>query len=116
MEPKTELSREEMTAIFEERVKEAFGLSVTEYLHARDAGTLPQTTAGIALAVFSGEAGNGQLEPAGEDRNGGSGPVSLLYTEIAGVRKSKRPFIRRAIAFGLRKLHIPFAPRTAHPS
>ena len=100
---RTTLTAEEMQERFAERVKALYGLSVSEYLAARRAGTLERD---IALEVFSGEAGGtGFHEEKGPHSSGGDGPLAGLHSE-GHLMCGRRATIRRAISAGIRKLRF----------
>ena len=62
VQPKTELSREEMESVFADRVKATYGMSVAAYRSAKARGEIPMSSKEIALEVFSGEAAQESIE------------------------------------------------------
>lgn len=75
MELKTELTRDEMRTVFARRVKDAYGLTIDEYLDAKQHGSLPQDAQLTSIEVFSGEAAR-QLEAASQKPEKGNGAVA----------------------------------------
>lgn len=94
MELKTELSREEMRAIFAKRVRALYGMTVGQYVAARKNGTLPEHPGSTALEVFSGEAGSRKPENKGKDSLGGQRTLSRVYSKNASLRRRNGSVVR----------------------
>ena len=111
MGTKTELSREEMQEHFAARVRAVYGMSVAEYLAARESGQLDQRPGSIELEVFSGEAAAPRrVQTKGPDIGRGPGSMAIVHSASRLVRQ-QRDGVGRAISAGLRKIGIALATK-----